>query len=113
MLAVRAVFAFVFLSVAALAEAAPVLGSGGVSCVTWSADRQRNQTLSQQSQAWILGFLSGYNFYGTSNGNLTVPTDTRRLMLWVDNFCDTYPHKDIIDAAKALVDEFSLHATAK
>ncbi len=92
--------------VSTLAEATPILGSGAASCGTWNADRQRNQPLSQQSQAWVLGFVTAYNVYQRSAGNMSIPTDTRRLMVWVDNYCDANPLKDIVDAAKTLIDEY-------
>jgi hypothetical protein len=106
MKAIRAVFAAGLVGLSTVAEATPILGSGAASCGTWNADRQRNQTLSQQSQAWVLGFLTAYNLYKPSTGNVSIPTDTRKLMIWIDNYCDANPLKDIVDAAKALIDEF-------
>jgi hypothetical protein len=104
--AIRAVFIAGLVCLSTAAEATPILGSGAASCGTWNADRQRNQTLSQQSQAWVLGFVTAYNVYKRSTSNMSIPSDTRRLMVWVDNYCDANPLKDIVDAAKALIDEF-------
>jgi hypothetical protein len=84
-----------------------ILGSGAASCGTWSADRQRNEARSQLNQAWVLGYVTGYNIYKSTQDSVTKPMDTRAMMLWIDNYCDANPDRDIADAAKALIDELT------
>jgi hypothetical protein len=31
--------------------------------------------------------------------------DSRAMMVWIDNYCDADPLKDIFDAAQALIDD--------
>jgi hypothetical protein len=88
-------------------EAKMVLGPGAVSCVTWSADRQRNEARSQLNQSWVLGFVTGYIVYRPPQLMSPKPMDSRAMMLWIDNFCDAYQEKDIYDAAKALIEELT------
>jgi hypothetical protein len=89
------------------ADATSILGSGGASCGTWTADRQRNESKSQLNQAWVLGYVSGYNVHKSSDDGMTKPMDTRSMMLWIDNWCDANPTRDIADAAKALIEELT------
>ena len=86
---------------------ATILGSGAASCGTWTGDRQRNEARSQLNQAWVLGYVTGYNVYKSAQENVTKPMDTRAMMLWIDNYCDANPSRDIADAAKALIDELT------
>jgi hypothetical protein len=103
---IRAVAVAGLVSIAPLAEAS-VLGPGGASCVTWSQDRQRNEAQSQLSQAWVLGFITGYIIYKPPQRTMPKPMDSRSMMLRIDNYCDANPEKDIADAAKALIEELT------
>ena len=88
------------------ADATMILGSGAASCVTWNGDRQRNESRSQLNQAWVLGFVTAYNQYKPSPQDpMSKPADSKSLMVWVDNYCDANPLKDIFDAAKALIED--------
>jgi hypothetical protein len=88
------------------ADAAMVLGPGSASCVTWNGDRQRNESHSQLNQAWVLGFVTAYNLYKPASQNSSPrPMDSRAMMVWVDNYCDANPLKDIFDAAQALIED--------
>ncbi len=89
-----------------VADAAIVLGPGSASCVTWNGDRRRNESHSQLNQAWVLGFVTAYNLYrpASQDGSLK-PMDSRSMMVWIDNYCDANPLKDIFDAAQALIED--------
>ena len=84
-----------------------ILGSGTASCGTWSGDRQRNQSLSQLNQAWVLGYVSAYNIHKPAQNRMTKPMDTHQIILWIDDYCDANPEKNISDAAKALIEELT------
>jgi hypothetical protein len=90
-----------------IAGATIILGPGAASCGTWSGDRQRNEARSQLNQAWVLGFVTGYSLYKPPQQSLPKPMDSRSMMLWIDNYCDANPEKDISDAAKALIEELT------
>ena len=107
MSAIRAVVLSGLVLVSPVANATTILGSGGASCVTWSGDRQRNESKSQLNQAWVLGYVTGYNIHRSSQDGTTKPMDSRTMMLWIDNYCDANPARDISDAAKALVEELT------
>lgn len=102
---VRAVFIFGFLVISLAADATVVLGPGAASCGTWAADRQRNEARSVLNQAWVQGFVTAYNVYGPTRDGMSRPMEPRALIVWVDNYCDANPQKDIYDAARALVED--------
>ena len=104
--AIRAVFILALICIPTVTEAM-VFGSGATSCVTWSADRQRNEAKSQLSQAWVLGYVTAYVVYKSPNQSMPKPMDSRGMMIWIDNFCDAHPEKDVSDAAKALVEDLT------
>ena len=102
----RAIFIAGLLLFSFAADAGIVLGPGSASCVTWNADRQRNEAHSQLNQSWVLGFVTAYNLYKpASQDSSPKPMDSRGMMAWIDNYCDANPLKDIFDAAQALVED--------
>jgi len=88
------------------AGASLILGPGAASCGTWIGDRQRNEARSQLNQSWVLGFITAYSVYKPEDGT-PKPMDSRAMMVWIDNYCDANPQKDISDAAKALIDDLT------
>jgi hypothetical protein len=107
MSSIRAALIIALVLISPASRAMTILGSGAASCGTWSADRQRNEARSQLNQAWVLGYVTGYNIYKSTQDSVTKPMDTRAMMLWIDNYCDANPDRDIADAAKALIDELT------
>jgi hypothetical protein len=107
MSATRAALIFALVLFSPATNAMTILGSGAASCGTWSSDRQRNEAKSQLNQAWVLGYVTGYNVHKSAQDSVTKPMDTRAMMLWIDNYCDANPDRDIADAAKALIDELT------
>ena len=90
-----------------LARATVIMGPGGASCGTWASDRQRDQSRSQLNQAWVLGYVTAYNLYKPPQEGMAKPVDSRGIMLWIDNYCDANPQKDISDAARALIESLT------
>jgi hypothetical protein len=102
----RAIAVIGLLLLSLTADAAIVLGPGSASCVTWNGDRRRNESHSQLNQSWVLGFVTAYNLYRpASQDGSPRPMDSRAMMVWIDNYCDANPLKDIFDAAQALVED--------
>lgn len=95
------------------AEAYALVGSGLVSCGTWTADRRAYErpgpaTHSSQSElqdaAWVVGFLSGIGFMGELSNNGADPldnVDAEGVWAWIDNYCQAHPIDNIATAAEA------------
>jgi len=76
------------------------------SCGTWVKDRtERDKDLfsSAMDETWVLGYLSGLNLYEPRD--LLHPIDANSINLWMDNFCNSNPLKDVADGAEALISE--------
>jgi hypothetical protein len=86
-----------------VATAYHLLGPGGASCVTWTADRRTNINLYQIDQAWVLGFLSGVGYMGNANLDPLQGLNFQAVTTWLDNYCQRYPLQGIEAAAKAFL----------
>lgn len=71
------------------------------SCATWT--RYRSEKVSQSLEGWVLGFVTGRNFYGTGNVGLGVQAEG--LTGWVDQYCAANPLDSVTTAAVKLVNE--------
>lgn len=83
-----------------------MLGAGGVSCGTWTADRRQppgSQILSHVNGEWVLGFLSGVGSRGSQDPLRGVDADG--VWAWVDNYCQVHPLQEVVEAATAFVRE--------
>ncbi len=83
------------------AHAVSVYAAATESCGTWTAES--NGLPRHLRVAWLLGFVSGYN-WGTRQGE-DVTSDTQGLIVWVDNYCMAHPLDLIAKAAGRLIDE--------
>jgi hypothetical protein len=81
------------------AMAYELLGPGGVSCGTWTADRRTDARLYQVDQAWVLGFLSGVGY--AHEDDLDPLQDL--VAAWINNYCQRNPMQEIVDAARAFL----------
>ena len=91
------------------AQTYTAIGSGTVSCGSWTAYRPAyipggSATLSSQNalqnQAWVLGFLSGVGFIGNGDDPLN-GMDAQGVWAWIDNYCQAHPIENIAQAAAA------------
>lgn len=78
----------------AVAQASPpgkyqLIGSGTISCGTWTAQRRQGQ--AWPAQQWILGFLSGVSYESSSGDNPLSGVDADAVWAWMDNYCQTNP----------------------
>lgn len=82
-----------------------VIGTGAVSCGTWTSDRRTpNGTLAFMDGQWVLGFLSGQAELSATAGGTLDPLkdmDAQGVWAWVDNYCQANPLKQIWEAADA------------
>jgi len=85
------------------AEGQAVLGQGNVSCSSWL----ENHTSDDARGAWILGYITGFNQYGSkSESDVSEGTTTEKMMVWIDNYCRNHPADNLYRASAAFVDEF-------
>jgi hypothetical protein len=96
-------------------DAAAVYGAGTLSCGQWQQSRagstNRDKGNSFQLQAWIDGFLSGYNLADDSPDFLKgMPDGGTSFHFWIDNYCKNKPLDTLVIAATALKDELQARA---
>ena len=78
-----------------------------ISCAEWLNYRSTgDKPHSYQAQAWVDGFLSGYNVADDEHDNfLEVPNSTVASYAWIDNYCGPKPLDKLMQAAMALKTE--------
>ena len=96
---------FGFLSSQATAAEA-VLGQGNISCDSWIQSRGDDNPLAATRTAWVLGFVTAFNQYGSKPaGDVSGGKDTEVLMVRIDDHCRLHPLDNLYNASVALVDE--------
>ncbi len=75
------------------------LGEGNSSCGTWTFDRQTGQ--ASGDEAWVLGFITGFDFSESAHRAEIVNTDENGIFGWIDNYCKKSPTNDITTASFA------------
>jgi hypothetical protein len=90
------------------AQEQAVLGQGNVSCNDWLVGRQGNDAQASSRIAWILGYVTGFNQYGSNPpGDVSGGMDTEKIMVWIDDHCGEYPDDNLYKASAAFVNEFN------
>src|SRR6266550_4156476 len=83
-----------------------VLGQGNISCGSWIENRRDDNPLAATRTAWVLGFITAFNQYGTKpQRDVSGGKDTEVLMARIDDHCKRHPLDNLYKAAAALVDE--------
>ena len=83
-----------------------VLGQGNISCGSWIENRRDDNPLAATRTAWVLGFVTAFNQYGSKpEGDVTGGKGTEVLMVRIDDHCKRHPLDNLYNAAAALVDE--------
>jgi hypothetical protein len=68
--------------------------TGDISCGKWSKDRSSGIVKDQLSLAsWLIGYLNGVARW--SEVDILTNADRESLMVWMDNYCKTYPLESI------------------
>ncbi len=89
-----------------------VIGAGGNSCGTWTAEQKMPRRL--EDEAWLVGYISAANrFAPGAEGDLTNGIEGRGLISWMDNYCQSHPLNMIETGAVALVDELRKRRAAR
>jgi hypothetical protein len=82
--------------------------SGMVTCAEWHQYRStRNKPASLQLQAWIDGFLSGYNTASESKDFIAPRPESIAYYDWIDSYCDLNPLNRVMQAVMALKAELA------
>jgi hypothetical protein len=82
------------------AQAVSIYNPGTESCGSWASGQP--EMVKGLKVAWLLGFVSGYNWYRSAED---VTSDVHGLVGWVDNYCVANPLDSIAKAAGRLIDE--------
>ena len=102
--ALLATVASLWLGLAAT-NAKAVAIKGGASCGTWVKESKVEGWPRLVNRSWLMGYLSG--LVVESNRDVLRGTDAESLYLWVDNYCQSNPLKDIDDAGYILFQELA------
>jgi hypothetical protein len=96
----------------ASAQNKTVYRAGLVSCGQWQEHRTTgNKASSYQLQAYVDGFLSGYNLASEGPDFLVGKPDSVSLYIWIDNYCRDKPLDAVVGALFAL--KYELLARAR
>jgi hypothetical protein len=116
----RAMLAFgLILFAASVVHAQTIMGGGMRSCGDWlrfrsfeSGPKNTSEVSSSyQLQAWLDGYLSGFNRAGLGGIDfLASQPSGAALTAWVDNYCRSKPLNVLADAAEALIRELRSRA---
>jgi hypothetical protein len=100
-----AAIVFGFLS-SQVTAAEAVLGQGNISCSSWIESRGDDNTLAATRTAWVLGFVTAFNQYGSEpEGDVSGGKDTEVLIGRIDYHCRLHPLDNLYNASAALVAE--------
>jgi len=89
------------------AQEQAVLGQGNVSCDAWLIDRRENNAQASGRIAWILGYVTAFNQYGSKPaGDVSAGMDTDEIMVWIDDHCEQHPDDNLYRASAAFVEDF-------
>jgi len=86
-----------------------IRGAGGYPCGQWVHDHESSgrdaRKLAQIDEAWLSGFLTGYNKWGGGGREdvLDNSEDISEATSWVTNYCETHSSDSIQTAASALI----------
>jgi hypothetical protein len=100
--------AFAFVGLLALcgsshaAERGAFLAYGTFSCGSWTKAAKPSSE-REWHEAWLYGFVTGYNWGLNTEDVNTVDTDA--ITSWMDRYCSAYPLDTIVRAGGRLIDE--------
>jgi hypothetical protein len=78
---------------------------GSDSCANWTENRKNRLSSNQVLEGWVLGFVTGYNQYGASDGGTTQGGNATAILGWMDQYCAANPLDSVYWASTKLVSE--------
>jgi hypothetical protein len=99
---------FILISTTELpAQEQAVLGQGNVLCHIWTRDRNSDSGEALARVAWVLGFITAFNQYGSKpERDVSSGGSTQQITTWIDKHCSQHPADNVYRASVALVEEF-------
>jgi hypothetical protein len=89
------------------AQERAVLGQGNVSCGAWLENRKGDDGQVSARTAWILGYITAFNQYGSKpQGDVSGGKDTEEMAAWIDGYCRRHPADNLYRASAVLIDDF-------
>jgi hypothetical protein len=89
------------------AQELAVLGHGNISCGSWLDSRKSGDAQVSARVAWILGYITAFNQYGSKpQGDVSGGKGTEEMAAWIDVYCGQHPADNVYKASAALVNEF-------
>jgi hypothetical protein len=87
-------------------------GAGMVTCGEWQKYRTTgNKSATSQLEAWIDGFLSGYNMSESESDDILAPRpQSVAYYAWIDNYCAQNPLNPVASAAILLKNDLVARA---
>ena len=76
---------------------------GNDSCGSWT-DHRKNRD-NQILEGWVLGFVTGANFFGQHDGRLGEGLGATAMFAWVDQYCAANPLDSVLQASIKLIVE--------
>jgi hypothetical protein len=78
-----------------------IFGAGTISCGEWSKYRaSKDGPNSFQVQAWVDGFLSGWNVGSDTDRDFLINQHNQvALYAWIDNYCAAHPLDSVVQAS--------------
>ena len=103
-----AVSALFLLPAQVTADEHQVLGQGNISCSSWLDGRQTDNAGATSRIAWVLGFMTAFNQYGSKSqaDDVSEGKSTEDLMAWMDDYCRQHQGDNLHRASAAFIDEF-------
>jgi hypothetical protein len=78
------------------------MGHGVESCQAWLEARKDGYSAGYGD--WLLGYLTGVNLWGPTNGrDLLRNQKAQEMIEWVDKYCSVFPNELIESAARQLI----------
>src|SRR5216683_3162247 len=81
------------------------LGVGTKSCAVWVSDHGGNDVEQFMLDGWLTGYLTGFNEFVSSTGDITNGTDFEDIQGWMNNYCAANPLTDLSTASEELLTE--------
>ena len=75
------------------------------SCGYWVTQRRDGRGGNQGYEGWVLGFISGLNWFGNGDGNVAPGVKADGLLGWIDQYCSAHPLDSITTAGFKLAQE--------
>lgn len=77
---------------------------GRKSCGQYIEARTERGSKEANNLAWINGYVTAYNSVTPHTYDILAGTHTRRILLWLDNWCKANPLKYLAEGMQELVD---------